>query len=304
MKRGQAPPANYRRRRLVASLIILACLAITAAGLVSCAEQAKEAGSVTGIETSGASNRGTVVREGSFKPLHGSYRGAVPILMYHVIKAPAAGVAYRDLWTPAETFKATIKALKSAGFNGVTMAQVHDAWRGGQGLPDRPIVISFDDGYLSHFATAMPVLASAGWPGVLNLEGKNIGKGGLTVQQLEAMIASGWEIGAHSLTHPDLTTVGLDQLEREVAGSRRVIERKLHVKVGTFCYPAGRNDAVVQAAVRRAGYLSATTVDPGIAAPTDNQFALPRVRINGSDSPQTVLARVHSGRGAAGSWGR
>ena len=233
----------------------------------------------------------------------GSYRGPVPILMYHVITAPPAGTAYPELWTPRERFRGTIALLARSGYHGVTIEQVRRAWSGGPGLPAKPIVLTFDDGYLSQYAHAKPALRALGWPGVLYLEGKNLGQGGLTRRQVEGMIAAGWEVGAHTLTHPDLTTVDDATLRREVAGSRALLQRRLGAPVNAFCYPAGRNDARVRAAVRAAGYTTATTVEPGIARPGDDPFALPRIRVNGTDSPQTVLDHVRTGTGAAGSGG-
>lgn len=231
----------------------------------------------------------------------GNYRGPVPILMYHVVKAPAPGTPQSELWTPVPTFKATIAELKKLGYRGVTMEQVHEAWSGGAGLPKKPVVVSFDDGYLSHYVSARPILRQAGWPGVLNLKTGNIDpKGGLASWQIKGLVAAGWEIGAHSITHADLTTLDASGLEREVAGSKRIIEKQFGIKVETFCYPAGKYDAAAEEAVKRAGFKTATTVDPGIASPRDNQLLLPRVRVNGSDSPQAVVDRVRTGAGATG----
>jgi len=231
----------------------------------------------------------------------GNYRGPVPILMYHVVKAPAPGTPQSELWTPAPTFKATIAALKKLGYRGVTMEQVHEAWSGGPGLPEKPVVVSFDDGYLSHYVAARPILREAGWPGVLNLKTGNIDpKGGIAPWQVKALVKAGWEIGAHSITHADLTTLDTAGLDREVAGSKRELEKQFGVKVETFCYPAGKYDAAAEQAVKRAGFTTATTVDPGIASPKDNQLLLPRVRVNGSDSAQAVVERVRTGAGATG----
>ncbi len=234
-------------------------------------------------------------------PATGSYRGPVPILMYHVIKAPAPGTPQAELWVPASTFKATIAALKKLGYQGVTMEQVHRAWSGGPGLPDKPVVVSFDDGYLSHYVSARPILQAAGWPGVLNLKTGNIDpKGGIAPWQVKALVAAGWEIGAHTITHADLTTLDAAGLDREVAGSKRELEKQFGVTVETFCYPAGKYDDAAEQAVKRAGFSTATTVDPGIASPKDNQLLLPRVRVNGSDSAQAVVERVRTGAGATG----
>ena len=238
-----------------------------------------------------------------FSRATGSYRGGVPILMYHVVTAPPAGVAYSELWTPRETFAATIDLLKRSGYRGVTLGQVWRAWHGGLGLPAHPVVVSFDDGYLSHVTHAKPVLRAAGWPGVLNLEGKNIGPGGLTRRQVRTLIAAGWEIDSHTLTHPDLRALDEAGLRRELAGSRALLRRDFGVPVDFFCYPAGRYDARVEAAVRAAGYQAATTVDPGIASASADPFALPRIRVNGTDSPATVLAHLRSGAGSVAAGG-
>ena len=239
------------------------------------------------------------------RPTHttGSYHGPVPILMYHVITVAPAGTAYPELWTPRKRFRATVVLLAHRGFHGVTIEQVHRAWAGGPGLPAKPIVLTFDDGYLSQDTHAKPALRALGWPGVLYLEGKNLGPGGLTTREVHEMVAAGWEVGAHTLTHPDLTTVDDATLRREVAGSRALLQRRLRIPVHAFCYPAGRNDARVRAAVRAAGYTTATTVEPGIASPRDDPFALPRIRVNGTDSPQTVLEHIRTGTGAVGSGG-
>ena len=234
------------------------------------------------------------------RPAAGSYRGPVPILMYHVVTAPPAGVAYSELWTPRETFRDTIALLVRRGYRGVTLGQVWRAWHGGPGLPARPVVVSFDDGYLSHVTHAKPVLRAAGWPGVLNLEGKNIGPGGLTRHQVRTLIGAGWEVDSHTLTHPDLRTLGDAALRAELAGSRALLRRAFGVPAQFLCYPAGRYDARVQAAARAAGYLAATTVEPGIAAPRDEPFALPRIRVNGTDAPQTVLRNLLAGTASAG----
>ena len=289
-----------RRRGLVAAGVLVVLAALVAV-LVTGAFGGSGSGSkpAAGAAQPAAERRSTTAATAP-PPATGSYRGAVPILMYHVVNAPPAGTPYPELWTPRGTFRSTVALLRRSGYHGVTLGQVWRAWHGGAGLPRRPVVFSFDDGYLSQSTHAKPTLRAAGWPGVLNLEGKNIGPGGLTRHQVRGMIAAGWEIDSHTLTHPDLTTVDDATLRREVVASRALLQRAFHVPVDFFCYPAGRNDARVRAAVRAAGYHAATTVEPGIAAPTDDPFALPRIRVNGTDSAQTVLANLRAGTASAG----
>ena len=159
--------------------------------------------------------------------------------------------------------------------------------------------LSFDDGYLSQGQDAGAILRARGWPGVLNLALHNLDTpGGLSTSRVKAMIAAGWEVDAHSLTHPDLTTLDAAALRREVAGSRAAIHARFGVPVNAFCYPAGRYDATVEAAVAAAGYRAATTERPGAARPSDDSYALPRIRVDRGDSTATVVAKVHAAVGS------
>ena len=158
--------------------------------------------------------------------------------------------------------------------------------------------MSFDDGYLSQYTHAKPVLRRLGWPGVLNLELRNLGPGGLTTHQIKSMLAAGWELDSHTLTHPDLTTVDATRLRTELVGSRAEIRKRFGPRTAEFfCYPAGRYDATVIAAVRAAGYRGATTVDAGLGVGSE-PYTLKRVRVNAGDTPATVLARIKATRSA------
>jgi peptidoglycan/xylan/chitin deacetylase (PgdA/CDA1 family) len=219
-------------------------------------------------------------------------RMKVPILMYHVVSAAPASVANAQLWVDQGVFAAEMGALRRAGYHAITLRQAFDAWQRGGPLPRRPIVLSFDDGYLSDYTHARPVLRRLGWPGVLNLELRNLGKGGITEHQVKSLIASGWEIDSHTLTHPDLTTVADARLRTELVGSRSAIRRRFGSRAAEFfCYPAGRYDARVVAAVRAAGYRGATTVDEGLGVGGE-AYTLKRVRVNAADTAPTLLSRL------------
>jgi peptidoglycan/xylan/chitin deacetylase (PgdA/CDA1 family) len=106
------------------------------------------------------------------------------------------------------------------------------------------------------------------------------------------MMRDGWEIDAHTLTHPDLTTVDAPRLRREVAGSRRWLRRAFGVPVDFFAYPSGRYNPTVEAAVRAAGYMGATTTQLGQATRVGDPYAMPRVRVTPEMRPAQLLALV------------
>ena len=154
-------------------------------------------------------------------------------------------------------------------------------------------MLTFDDGYLSQYRTAARTLRARGWPGVLNLQVDRLGAaGGLTRAQVRRLLADGWELGAHTLSHPDLTAVGPQRVRRELAGSRGAIAREFGVTTNFFCFPYGRYDAVVKAAVRRAGYLAATTTRRGLASLDGDRFALPRISVSPRTTPSALLRRL------------
>jgi peptidoglycan/xylan/chitin deacetylase (PgdA/CDA1 family) len=225
---------------------------------------------------------GTDRTQAALPGAHRASREAVPVLMYHVIDRAPPGTPLPALWVSRAEFDAQMRFLASRGYHAVTLAQVWTAWHRSGLLPSKPIVISFDDGYRSQYTNALPILRSHHWPGVLNLEVATLHTG-LRPAFVRAMISAGWEIDAHTMTHPDLTSVGARELRYEVAGSRAYIRRRFRVPVSFFCYPAGRFDRRVIAAVRAAGYRAATTTDFGLAAPTEPPYELRRIRINAGD---------------------
>jgi peptidoglycan/xylan/chitin deacetylase (PgdA/CDA1 family) len=165
-----------------------------------------------------------------------SRRHPVPILMYHVVNAPPPGAPFPALYVPAHEFASQMRALRDAGYHATTLARTWAAWHGRGTLPRHPVVVSFDDGYLSHVTHALPVLRQIGWVGVLNLElGKMGSPGALTDGQVRRLVGAGWEVDSHTITHPDLTTLDAAHLRHELVDSRATIRRRFGVQADFFC---------------------------------------------------------------------
>jgi len=221
-------------------------------------------------------------------------RRPVPVLMYHVVADPPASAPFPELYVSRAELKQQVRSLALAGYEAVTLGRVFDAWHGRAALPPRPIVLSFDDGYRSHVTAALPILASRNWPGVLNLDLSNLAPPwGVGIRGVRRLISAGWEIDAHSLSHPDLTTLSGAALAREVSGSRRAIRRLFGQTPRFFCYPAGRYDAEAVAAVRAAGFEGATTTETGLARRT-SAFTLARVRVSRGDGAAGLARKLEA----------
>lgn len=228
--------------------------------------------------------------------IRGPHNRPVPILMYHEIGPTPAGAAFPGLYVSRTEFTAQLRWLARQGYQPVSLRSVYLYWRGLRRLPKRPVVLTFDDGYRGHFTNAAPLLRARGWPAVLNLEYAHFVHGDLTGRMIRRLLADGWELDSHTLTHPDLTAVDAATLREEVFRSRVLLRKRFGVPVDFFCYPAGRFDSRVVRTVRAAGYLAATTTQPGLASPK-SLFTLARIRVDSGDGPRG-LARKLAAAGA------
>jgi len=180
--------------------------------------------------------------------------------------------------------------LDEHGFEAVTLDQVEEAWYKGGKLPAKPIVISFDDGYLSQYVNAFPVLQKRDWPGELNLKAQG---SDLPDADVHKMLDAGWELASHTITHPDLTTIDSTTLEHEVAGSRQMLRQRFGVPVDNFCYPSGRYDTTVISAVHRAGYVGAQSEIPGVADAA-HPYILDRIEVLLSDGVTGFISKLQA----------
>lgn len=278
---------RVRRQRLLAGGALLVVGAAVIALVVSLAggsgESGHKANPTAAQGRSHARDKKTGEAEGKVRnatpqPDWQPYTGPVPILEYHVLGRPQTEVPYRDLYVPRASFRKQMDWLEQQGYEAVTLEQVEEAWYHGGTLPPKPIVISFDDGYRPQYTFALPTLRKHGWPGVLNLKAEG---SDLYESNVKAMLAAGWELAAHTINHSDLTTLEGAALEEEVAGSREILQREYGVPVKNFCYPAGRFNETVIAAVEAAGYVGATTEIPGRAT-KDHPYELARIEVLGS----------------------
>jgi peptidoglycan/xylan/chitin deacetylase (PgdA/CDA1 family) len=213
--------------------------------------------------------------QASWKPYAGQ---KVPILVYHELGNPPPGQDYPGLYVSDADFEAEMAWLHSAGYQAVTLDEMMNAFFHGGTLPAKPIVITFDNGYVPQATFAPSVMSRYGWPGVLN----EITENHLSNARLKRLIGIGWEVDSHSTNHLiDLTQATPAELHSQVFDSRDFLRSTLGVPADSFCYPSNKYDAAVIAAVKAAGYTNATTENPGFATPSTDPFLLPRFEIEG-----------------------
>jgi peptidoglycan/xylan/chitin deacetylase (PgdA/CDA1 family) len=308
--RARERRTRHRRRRAAALGALLVVVGLAAAIVVASSGGDSSTVANSGARTAAGSRHR--VRRGpaaSHKARGGSTvtgvatgrpgRTPVPILTYHVIAPPPPGAPFPGLYVPVGEFADQMQALKSAGWHPVTLDQLKAFWTRGVPLgPGKPVVLTFDNGYHSQYANALPVLKRLGWVADENIQltGLPPSQGGLTDAEVRALIAAGWELDTQGISHADLITLDAASLHDQVATARQILRKRYGVPVNWFCYPSGHYDATVIAAVRAAGFVGSTTTIPGWASPANDPYRLPRLRALAGTSGPALLEEISSGR--------
>lgn len=212
----------------------------------------------------------------------------LPVLMYHHIKEPsdADSDITRGLTVTPAAFETQMIYLQQQGYQSISMRQLFGALYNGEPLPARPVLLTFDDGYADNFENAAPILEKYGFGGTFNIITGMVGNPDyMNWDQVLALEDMGMEIGSHTATHPDLTTLDGAGLDQELAGSATVLNEKLGHPVYWLCYPTGAFDQSVVEHARAAGYLTGVTTEPGETIQGNQSLTIPRWRI----SPGTTL---------------
>lgn len=212
----------------------------------------------------------------------------VPILLYHSV-APTATAEYRRWCIDPRRFDEHLAVVDELGYTPLTVSDFVDRRRTGA-LPERPLLITFDDGRGDFAEHALELLHRRNVPATLYVVAGYVGKTSaflpmedersapmLSWDELAACSAAGVEIGAHSMTHRELDVMAVADLDREVARSRDVLEANLGIGIHSFAYPHGYHRAPVVDAVRRAGFSSACAVKDRWSHDGDDRFALARL---------------------------
>jgi peptidoglycan/xylan/chitin deacetylase (PgdA/CDA1 family) len=285
-RRREAARRRRWRRRLVAAAVLAVIGAVAALAMTTIVG----GDSGGGVQEPGQPTTQAPATTPAYPAGWEPYLGPVPILEYHAIQPPVPGTQSPQTFVPQADFQRQMEWLADQGYEGVTLGEVEAAWYEQGELPAKPIVVSFDDGYLSQYVAAFPQLQQLGWKGVVNLVA---GRSDLPDAAVEKMLDAGWELGSHTVTNGDLTALGPAQLEREVAGSRQILERRFGVPVENLAYPSGRFDDRVISAVRAAGFVGAQAEVSGLAT-ADHPYVLNRIEVELDDGLRGFVAKLRS----------
>ncbi|MBS1878049.1 MAG: polysaccharide deacetylase family protein [Actinobacteria bacterium] len=245
------------------------------------------------------------VRREMSKRLWSEMTRGVPVLMYHAFSDSGE----EDRWIAKKpAFERQMRLLKALRYRTISLEQLATALAAGEPLPKRTVVITIDDGYRDNFeiarpvlerlrlgATLFPVSGQLGADNDWNRSEANRGRPMLSPEQLREMAADGFEVGAHTRTHPHLSGLPAETSAEEIAGSRSDLEAVLGAPVRTFAYPYGDLAEETVAAVGAAGFTAACTTENRLARSSDHPLRIPRLEIMGGDNIRNFARKLWFG---------
>ena len=235
-------------------------------------------------------------------------RLSIPILMYHSIaeKDESRVHAYYRTTTSPLAFAAQMEYLYRNGYQSSSLAEAIALLKGDIRSVAKRVVITFDDGYRNFYQTAFPVLNRFGLTATVFLPTAYIGETTLkfngqdcmTWAEVRELQRYGILFGSHTVTHPQLRTLGKDAIEKEVANSKSTIEEKTGCAVDSFAYPDAFPQAEIEfkkmlrEALRRAGYRTGVCTTVGRAGCGTDPYFMERIPVNSCDDMALFQAKL------------
>jgi len=205
------------------------------------------------------------------------------ILMYHTISDK--DVLYV---VESEDFSWQMDFLKKNNFNVISLAELVDKLRNKKNIPDKTVVLTFDDGYEDNYLMAWPILRKYNFPatiflatgrvgGIYKSQSQNVSFRMLSWSQIKEMHQSGLvDFEPHTVSHPKLVNFSIAGAEQEITISKLTIEEQLNKKCLFFAYPAGSYNQDVINILEKNDFIAAVTVKPGFIKSDDKLLELNR----------------------------
>jgi peptidoglycan/xylan/chitin deacetylase (PgdA/CDA1 family) len=203
---------------------------------------------------------------------------SLPILGYHKVCATETTATCVN----KAHFQEQLRHLHDAGYRTISFEDLL-RWEMGIGfLPQKPVILTFDDGYLDNYTTMLPMVRERRMKATVFLVTRLMGtQGYLTWHQVKTMQNSGIEFGAHTLNHPNLTKLKSDKKRQEIVKSKHEVEAQTGRPALAFSYPYGFYDQEAEKMVREAGFVYAVSGQSGWAEPDKGPLHMKRVVISG-----------------------
>ena len=200
---------------------------------------------------------------------------AVPILAYHQVGD------IDDIYSvTASQFEEQMAYLSDNGYHAISLEELFKFYDGQGTLPDKPVIITFDDGYADNYVTALPILEKYNMSATIFIVPNLIGtEDYLSWQQVTQLVQRHIEIGSHTLSHIAMDEISEEQQRREASESKLVLEQQVGKPIRFLAYPFGQFTAATEKILKEAGYRGACAGMPGLNDKTTDAYAMKRINV-------------------------
>jgi peptidoglycan/xylan/chitin deacetylase (PgdA/CDA1 family) len=224
------------------------------------------------------------------------------VLMYHRIVSgqcpvPGGNAEEARYAVDLETFRWHMDYIADSGRRGVSTRSAQETLAAGGRVPSDWVVVTFDDGNLSDFVHARPLLLERGFRATFFVGGDRLdAEGGLTPDMLSQMAADDLDIGSHGMTHRFLPSLTAEEEEEELRQSKELLERITGGAVDYFAPPGGRIDRRSAVALKRLRYRAVCTSEFGFNDCVGDRFEFRRVPVTAETTRERFRDMVESAR--------
>lgn len=213
----------------------------------------------------------------------------VPILLYHYVEyvKDKKDTIRQSLSISPKTFESQIQTFQEASYSAMFIDDFADVLDGKKELPEKPIILTFDDGYGDFYTDVFPILKKYQMKATAYIVSGVLDKlNYMTKAQVKEIAESGLvEIAAHTVSHKNLKFVSEETARFEIQASKVQLETLIGKEVKNFAYPYGGLSDVAEQLVRSAGYRSAVSVIAGELQSENNRYFLSRLRAGSRTGP-------------------
>lgn len=212
----------------------------------------------------------------------------IPVLMYHSIDYEKNN----ELRIPKEQFRGQMQYLKDNGYTTLTLNELYSFFENNMPVPDKSVVLTFDDGYADNYKNAFPIIKEFGFKATVFMITDTVDKNGayLNSTQLKEMNAYGFDVESHTLDHEELNKQSYAQQLNELKKSKLFLEKLLNKQVSYIAYPVGKYNKETVKAAKESGYKMAFTTNGTWSDKTDGIYTLDRVYIS-AEAPMSEFIR-------------
>jgi len=219
-----------------------------------------------------------------------SYGKSVPVLAYHSITYEKGN----SICLPIEKFKEQMQYLKDNGYHTITLTDLYKYHMRQRPIPEKSVVLTFDDGYENNYTAMFPVLKKYNFKATIFVITSTIDryKKFLTSKQLIEMDKYSVDIESHTVNHDNLKLISKDDQLKTLAQSKKYLEKLLNKKINFIAYPYGGYSNSAIESVKRTGYTMAFTTVDSWSSKNDGLLSIHRVDISSSRNLKSFKTRI------------